>query len=948
MPQTVKEKKPTAVACRRCSQWESGPEDLFCSFCGSLLIGLELTPEEVILIPVHQADRAELRLSNRGSEDLPIVILPANEAIPGVDFGKGEMVLAKGKTVSLSLSLNRADLPSSFSQLSAQYLCTVDGDRRRAARFRVIVKEGPRPVLKTTKLDFGRIEEGTVAERSLRIGNTGSAPAILKKVLCEGSGQLRLAESPEKRLPTIKPGEEISLRVAWDGKQEETEGKSKKAGFRLLFEGLDESLFAPATAQVFRRSLQLTPPALVWEPALAGHDLGQRVRLVNTGTVDVEIQGLEVESDWIEVVPEGDLPITLVGEATGNRGTVHRTWQFWAILDTSRLPAGKHETEIRLRTAEGSISLPVRAQVVEPEPYREYVGIDFGTTNSVMVFSAVGPQQELELVKVVHDGAREGDPLVPSVLVFEAGGRWYEIGRRAQAEAGSAADRSVRSIKRVMGSGSEHEFFGRKYKPEEIASLIIRRLTEMAELYFYRRHGRYCKIRRAIVTVPVNFFGPQIRGILRACQLAGLEVEGLNGEGELPADETATSHGMVLDEPAAAALFYLSSLARQRDGKLKKLQEKLGRESGLRLLIYDHGGGTLDVSVVHLQRREDGTAVMRILASLGDNRVGGDSFDLRLMERLAERCKAENETFAEWMILGSFHMIEERKQREGWSTEAWTQLLTARSEWKDAAERAKITLSTKKEAKISIAAHHILREHPDGMGRFSHADRAFRTEVTRADFDGAVGDLLQESEELVRRVFALAAFEPSDIDFVFHTGRQSLTPGVRTRISQVVPEPTEQVLDEENLKICVAKGAAVYGRMRTSAGGIEVIDGGRRLPHSYGLQKSGFFGERLFQEVIAKGDEYPVSKEVPYQIKATAEHALIRVYQNRGADGVLDDNREARCVGMVEVGSDSARDEEVVVRLAVDGNRNISVSLNGHEVELQPWAWAEEEENWAW
>lgn len=940
-----------AVICRGCAQWESAADDVYCSFCGALLIGLELEEDVVVLFDADEKNQRTLRLHNKGEEDIQVTIFTADEKVAAVRFGTDELEIPAGQQVSISLSLDRDFLPSNFSRLIGEYLCAVNGDRRRSARFRVVIQPGPRPVLKTNRLDFGRLQEGERSERRLRIANEGGTHLQIREIRAEGNAYLRLEAGEEERLPLeVGPGKDVSLRVVWDAQEMEVEQELGEPGFRILFDGALDDLFVPAAARVSHRAVAFSPPELEWDPALAGHDLGRQVWLRNTGTDDVEVRGVEVSAQWIEVVSEREMPFTLAGQKIeeGEAGAQDAEG-VWVLVDSSDLSEGRHEAEISVQTDGEPITLAVRLQVVEPEPYREYLGIDFGTTNSVMAFSAAGPQQSIDLVEVVDQGSTsQKDPLVPSLLVFHAAGRWHEIGRKARAEINAAAERSVRSIKRVLGSNSEHEFFERKYKPEEIVALIVRRLVQMAELHAYREHGRYVRVRRAIVTAPVNFFGPQVHGLLRACQLAGLEVEGLTPDGNLASDEPVGTHGMVVSEPAAAALFYLSSLGAQKGEVQEKLRTGLDRAEGLRLLIYDHGGGTLDVALVKLRRRDDGTSEMAILSSLGNDHVGGDSFDLRLMERLVERCQAEHQAFDDALILSSFQALEKRRKEESWSTQAWTQVLTARDEWKDAAEHAKIALSANDEARVHIAARHILQSHEKGRGKFSSSDRAFRTDFDREDFEGAVGDLLEEAGHLVDAVLADAKVSRQDVDFVFHTGRQSLTPIVRARIDELMPDTTASVLHEESLKICVAKGAAVHARMLSEPGGIEVVDAGRRLPFSYGFQMSDTFGQRIFREVIPRGAEYPVSEEVVYPVVSRNGRSLLRVYQNGSSSNILDGNKEARCIGTVEIELDGERDRKPLVSLHVDLNRNLLVHVNKEPVDLQPWSWDEEEESWSW
>jgi molecular chaperone DnaK len=205
----------------------------------------------------------------------------------------------------------------------------------------------------------------------------------------------------------------------------------------------------------------------------------------------------------------------------------------------------------------------------------------------------------------------------------------------------------VRSIKRIMGYDYERDFFGSTFTPEDLAARIIQKLVQLAEQKLYEESNAYYDVRKAIVTVPANFFDSQIRSVLNACEQAGLDTERVAvlqaAQALREALDKEVNAGIILDEPSAAVLYYFYRLSVERHGSML---EELERPEGLRMLVFDYGGGTLDVSVANIVRLDNREAGLKILANMGDNSIGGDSIDLHLMRELVARAKAEMPDFA--------------------------------------------------------------------------------------------------------------------------------------------------------------------------------------------------------------------------------------------------------------------------------------------------------------
>lgn len=364
-------------------------------------------------------------------------------------------------------------------------------------------------------------------------------------------------------------------------------------------------------------------------------------------------------------------------------------------------------------------------------------GIDLGTTNSCLaVMDADGPGTV----------AIDGDPLVPSVVGFEREGGRFLVGRRARNRLVAEPEWTVRSIKRRMGETEPVAIGDRRLAPEEIAAEILRYLKE--------RGGEALgePVERAVITVPAYFGDAQRRATLRAGELAGLEVVRL------------------LNEPTAAALVYDRLVARRvepraagSEGGEPARESTAGGESR-RVLVYDLGGGTFDVSVVEI-----GGGLDEVLASGGNDRLGGDDFDRLLAEHLTD------------------HLRRAAGREPPDDLRLTVRLL-------DAAERAKIDLSTRPFTRVIEEA--LL----DGV----HLD----LELARETFEERVEALLVSTLAEVDRAVDEARLTGDRIDRVILVGGSTHIPRVGELLAGRFDCPVEHAVDPA---LCVALGAAVQG-----------------------------------------------------------------------------------------------------------------------------------------
>ena len=344
------------------------------------------------------------------------------------------------------------------------------------------------------------------------------------------------------------------------------------------------------------------------------------------------------------------------------------------------------------------------------------VGIDLGTTNSeVAVLSGGKPE-------VVRE---DDDAIVPSCVGLDEAGNVI-VGRQARNQAAVAPERTVLSIKRLMGSGERVVMGSETYTPQELSAFILKALKERAA----RALGR--EVRKAVITVPAYFTDAQRQATREAGRIAGLEV------------------ARIINEPTAAALSYES------------------RSSGSRrILVYDLGGGTFDVSVVAI---EDG--VVEVLASTGDNHLGGDDFDDLIAKRL--NAHVEGELGIEGA--GDNLLLQARLRR--------------------ASEQAKIELSTQP----------FVRVEEDHIASVDGEPRHLSFEVSRADFEQDLEEMLARTMQSVTTALNDAGVVPSQIDRVLLVGGSTRIP----RIAQLLAERLgQEPHGEVDPDLCVALGAGV-------------------------------------------------------------------------------------------------------------------------------------------
>ncbi len=454
------------------------------------------------------------------------------------------------------------------------------------------------------------------------------------------------------------------------------------------------------------------------------------------------------------------------------------------------------------------------------------IGIDLGTTNSCVAVIEGG-----EPVVIAN---AEGARTTPSVVAFSKTGERM-VGQVAKRQAITNPDRTIASIKRHMGSNYKVNIDGKDYTPQEISAMTLQKLKADAEAYLG------APVTEAVITVPAYFTDAQRQATKDAGKIAGLEVK------------------RIINEPTAAALAY-----------------GVDKEDDQKVMVYDLGGGTFDVSIIEM-----GDGVQEVLATAGNNRLGGDDFDQKIIDWLADEFKKE-----QGIDLRSDKMAMQRL--------------------KEAAEKAKIELSGVTTSQISLP--------------FITADatgpKHLETTLTRAKFNEMTADLVEATMGPVRQALSDSGLQASELNKILMVGGSSRIPAVQEAVKKFTgKEPFKGINPDE----CVAVGAAIQGGvLGGEVEGLLLLD---VTPLSLGIETMGGVNTRI----IERNTTIPVKKS---QIFSTAadNQTSVEVHVLQGEREFARDNKTLGIFHLDGILPARRGTPQIEVTFNIDANGIVNVS----------------------
>jgi molecular chaperone DnaK (HSP70) len=782
------------------------------------------------------------------------------------------------------------------------------------------IRVGRTPSFEFELTPFGRIKANAIATRTATLRQTGGLATRITRVSLDHAAF-----------------SQTGLHV----------GQSFEAGTAVPFEvSCDAALLQPGHTQAVL-TVEGTGPCAASAPVLVEVVKGAALSVTLLGNVPEVPQGL-ISELTLSVRNDGGTEVDVTALKAGGQpwfrldrvdlpfrvapGAVRK---IRCLVDAAGLALGTHAVDAEATPSEGNtVTRRLQVRVVPLEAYEYFVAIDFGTTNSCVAYYG---SDGVQMVMFRRPDGTLTD-VVPSAAYFEEATRRWLVGFEAQALMKGNPESGVRSVKRLLnpdGFVSKKgmpvvEIGERSFAPEAVAAEVFRFLKQRTEQELQK------SIDQVMITVPANFTDTGIRAVIAAAREAGLK--------PFQVDRQKDWHTFRINEPTAAAL----------DASSKEVDN---RQAQRYLLIFDFGGGTLDVSIL-LITTTPGVRQVRVLANKGANWLGGDNFTEAMIGLIVRAFEATHG-------IGRLrHDIGALKASRAWKSLDDIERLEAfrnRQNLWEAAEQAKIALSDSPGVE-GVTVDVTVELSIDG------SRQGFATTITRDAFEQAVESLVASALKCVNRAVKsaqreLPGFELNAIDEVIATGSASLVPLVRRRLKEHIGRELWSPHEQFSEKACVARGACQYGAYNISAiavegeARLEVVGIHDQTNCSYGtgVRANSLIGRPVYREIIAEGEKFHAEDAQGKSRLFTSDgmkvspagNVKVTIYQHTGdvseqAETPIENNPDIVPVVRIDVQGVAVPDRSNPPRLKVhmwladDGLLDAEATVEGHLTPFRP------------